>query len=127
MVATRDAVLDTRITVHADERGKVTHGRRIRVGTQGPHVVLFVDGQPIPMRTKQAVQLYLALGKCADELFRARAIGAIGLEIGTVVVTIEREPVQMWPEFARQLAGVLMRKADDADDWQINNPVRTIQ
>ncbi len=122
----RDVVVGTKIDVSIRPRARVRIGHNVRVGNQGPHVILFVDHKPIPMRTKQAVELYLELASRAEEITQMQYAGVISLDTGVVLVTIERDPVMMWPEFARKLAGALMRRADLVDDWQISHP-RMIQ
>lgn len=121
------ASLDTKISVDIDPKGRVTRGRSIRVGEQERYVILFVDGKPIPLRTIQAVELYLELGKKAGEISDMQYAGACSLDTGVVCVTIERDKVPMWPEFARKLAGSLMIHTDNVDDWQIDNPRRILQ
>lgn len=124
MVTARDRVLETSIRIDIDPKGKVTKGHNIRVGDQGPYVILFIDQKPIPMRTIQAVQVYLELGRRAEEITKMQCAGEIGLETGVVLLTIGRDRVAVWPEFARIIAGALMRHADTVDDWQIANSQR---
>lgn len=84
--------------------------RTIRARFRGPLCYLWFDDKRVEMRTPTAVAIGLEL--CRQE---SRA------EPGELIVlTINRRNVTLLPDVARQVGGVLLRKAERADEWQTN-------
>ena len=75
-------------------------------------VVLWLDGTKVEMTTPVASKIGLAL-----------AMGYTTAEPGDLVIMrVNGTEVQLVPLQARQLGGVVLKKADRADDWQRQLP-----
>lgn len=71
-------------------------------------VYLFLDDLPLEMTTPAAA-------KVGYQLCKHEALAEPG-EI--ILLIINRQEFHLLPETARQIGGVMLKKADRADDWQ---------
>lgn len=86
----------------------------IQIGERGPDCVLILDNAPILLNTPDAV-------KIGYELCRMESQSEEG---ELIILTINGRDVMLIPSQARQVGGVLLKKADRADDWQRNEGKR---
>lgn len=75
-------------------------------------VVLFAGSKRVEMTTIVAHRIGLRI---ARNLVPQLAAGEL------VVLTINGERIELLGEVALRVAGALLRKADDADDWQLQH------
>jgi hypothetical protein len=80
-----------------------------RVRTQGGLVCWLVGDKAVTMRTLVAHRVGFALVKKSAEAGPGELVS----------VKINGDSIQFIPNNARQVGGALLRKADDADDFQI--------
>lgn len=91
---------------------------KIAVRAEGPLVVMLFDMSRVEMLTPTAHKVAFALIRAADECLLAGDF---------VVMRINRVDVEYPAKHARQVAAGLLRKADDADDFQLNHRVTAIR
>lgn len=90
----------------------------IRTRTRGGHVQMLIGTKMLDMTTPVAVKVGFALAKN----------GGACMYLGDFVCfEIGGEEFHLLPAVAVQLGGMLMLKADRADDWQRANPERRLQ
>ena len=82
--------------------------RTVVVRQERDSVVVFVGAKRLEMRTPAAVKVGMALA-------RAKTEAAPG---DFVRFEINGEPLDLLPDVAAQVGGAVLRKADQADDWQ---------
>ena len=83
----------------------------IAVRATGPYVVVFIDGAGLPFLTTTVHPVGFQLVRLAQQA-----------EKGDVVVfNINGTDIDLPPENARQIGAALLRKADVADDWQLEH------
>ena len=82
--------------------------KRAVVRFRGNLVYLFLDDLPLEMTTPTAAKVGFQLCK------------HVGLaEPGEIILLIiNRQEFHLLPDTARQIGGVMLKKADRADDWQ---------
>lgn len=87
---------------------KPTHGKIVARHEFGK-VVMIVGGKRVEMTTTTAHGIGMAIAKAVPKL-----------EQGEIIeMRINKEPIQLLGSVAMKVAGALLRKADDADDWQL--------
>jgi len=80
------------------------------------NVIMFIDGKRVEMTTITAHGIGMAIAKAVPQL-----------EQGEIIeVNINKEPIQLIGGYAMKVAGALLRKADDADDWQLQHNTKRI-
>lgn len=77
-------------------------------------VALYIDNKRVGMTTTVAHKIGMAIGTLLSQISPAEMI----------VLVINEERVDLLPLFARRLMAVILRKADDADDWQLTRRVK---
>ena len=82
--------------------------RRIVVRYEHNMVVLWLDDMRVEMTTPVAARIGLEMNK----LYAVHEPGDL------VIMRINGRKVQLVPMQARQVGGVMLKKADRADDWQ---------
>ena len=89
----------------------IPKGVVIAVRATGPYVVVFIDGAGVPFLTTTVHPVGLKMVKLAQQA-----------EMGDVVVfIINGVGIDLPPNKARQIGAALLRKADFADDWQLEH------
>lgn len=89
----------------------------IAVRASGPYVVVFIDGVGLPFLTTTVHPVGFQLVRLAQQA-----------EKGDVVVfNINGTDIDLPPDNARQVGAALLRKADFADDWQLEHRRRAAQ
>lgn len=99
----------TSITVDRSSSIPICTVNEIRVNTRGPMVGMSLDGAAIEITTTQAIDAGMKIVKFSDTL----------LPNESVLVTINGTALYLMPSHARSIGGALLRKADDADDFQL--------
>ena len=83
----------------------------IAVRATGPYVVVFIDGAGLPFLTTTVHPVGFQLVRLAQQA-----------EKGDVVVwNLNGTDIDLPPDNARQIGAALLRKADTADDWQLEH------
>lgn len=82
---------------------------KARVRFRNNLVYLFLDDLPIEMTTPMACKLGLQLAIHGEWAFWMKEI---------VLLVINGKEIYLLPEVARQIGGVMLKKADRSDDWQ---------
>lgn len=101
-----------KLTIFDETRGVV-----IAVRATGPYVVVFIDGAGVPFLTTAVHPVAFQMVRLARQA-----------EIGDVVVfNINGTDIDLPPNKARQVGAALLRKADTADDWQLEHHRRAAQ
>jgi len=77
-------------------------------------VFLFVDNRGVEMSTLTAHDIGYTIAMMAPKLAHDEM----------VVIVINGERIELLPDVATKVATALLRKADDADDWQLQNKTR---
>jgi len=103
-------------TVLKVERGKVPLAyvpkySRIIARAQLGSVFLFMDNSGVEMSTLTAHHIGYTIAMMVPNLAPDELI----------VIVINGEQIQLLPEVAQKVSTALLRKADDADDWQLQN------
>ena len=75
------------------------------------NVVMFVDDKRVEMTTVVAHRIGVTIAKLVQKLAPNEII----------VIIINGERVELLPKIAQKVSTALLRKADDADDWQLAN------
>ena len=89
----------------------IPRGVVIAVRASGPYVVVFIDGAGLPFLTTAVHPVGFQLVRLAQQA-----------EKGDVVVfNINGTDIDLPPKNARQIGAALLRKADSADDWQLEH------
>ena len=118
--------------------------RTIRVGDRGPVLFFAIDETAIiQLSTLQAwrtgCDLVTNAGSCIDadsalfggtvDNWRAQLTFKLspGKDGNLVVLTINGREIELLPRHATQLGGSLLRRADTADDWQLDHKQRAFQ
>lgn len=73
-------------------------------------VILFMDGRRVELTTIVAHKIGLTIALAIPTLAPNEMI----------VITINGEKIELLKPFASKVSTALLRKADDADDWQLN-------
>jgi hypothetical protein len=74
-------------------------------------VIMFVDNRRVELTTIIAHKIGLVIARAIPKLEPNEMI----------VITINSERIELLPLVAQRASTALLRKADDADDWQIAN------
>jgi hypothetical protein len=90
----------------------------IRARFRDDRVYLWIAGKAVEMTIPVAAKVGFALAKNGGA---CRYLGDF------VFMEIGGEEFHLAPADAEQLGGVMLRKADRADDWQRENPRRVVQ
>ena len=93
---------------------------QVKVRARGPFIDLIVGNRKMSMRTPSAHRIGFEVVKMADEILRERVDDHIAL-------TINGEDVCVTAFHARQVGSLMLRRSDDADDFQLANNLRTIE
>jgi len=87
-----------------------THGQIVCRSRHGM-VYLFVDTRGVELTTVTAHDIGYTIAMTLPKLDQSEM----------VVIVINGERVELLPEIARKVSTALLRKADDADDWQLQH------
>ena len=82
---------------------------RIVVRTENGHVIVFIDSSRLEFKTPAAFKMGFAIVKQAG----------LALTGDFVSVVINGKELQLLPEQALKVGGAILRKTDDADDFQL--------
>lgn len=108
-------------SISVDRRSGILEPRahRIAVRSRYGSVLMNIDGKIIELTTIVAHRIGMDLVCKANDCLPSELIN----------VNINNEKLGLLPEHATQIGGALLRKADDADDWQLENlkPKRILQ
>lgn len=89
----------------------IPQGVVIAVRASGPYVVVFIDGAGLPFLTTTVHPIGFAMIRLAQQSERG----------DVVVFNINGVGIDLPPDKARQIGAALLRKADTADDWQLEH------
>ena len=89
----------------------------IAVRATGPYVVVFIDGAGLPFLTTTVHPVGFQMVRLARQAERG----------DVVVFNINGTDIDLPPDKARQVGAALLRKADFADDWQLEHRRRAAQ
>ena len=82
---------------------------QIIIRTENGQVIVFIDQSKIEFKTPAAFKLGFALAKKAG----------LALQGEFVSLVINSKEIQLLPEQALKVGGAILRKTDDADDFQL--------
>ena len=116
-------VTENRISVVRDNKNFNPILDKIRVRSEGPLVVMILREKKIELRTPTAHKIGFALIRAADDCIKVnREPGAKEFVALTINTTAD---IHLPPDAARKLGAALLRRSDPADDFQLNNHIRT--
>jgi hypothetical protein len=106
---------DQRIVVDRKRTALYVPCMRIVARYRARHVYVLMGDKQLELTTPIAVKVGFALAKN----------GGACMYLGDVVtLEINGDEFHLLPSQAVQLGGVMLKKADRADDWQLANPIR---
>jgi len=89
----------------------------IAVRATGPLVVLFIDGGGVPFLTTTVHPVGFQMVRLASQALKG----------DVVVLRINGTDIELPPDKAKKIGSALLRKADFADDWQLEHRRRAAQ
>ncbi len=101
-----------KISIFDEIRGVV-----IAVRASGPYVVVFIDGSGVPFLTTAVHPVGFQMVKLARQAEKG----------DVVVLNINGTDIDLPPDKAKKVGAALLRKADFADDWQLEHRRRAAQ
>jgi len=102
----------------------------IGIRWQGPYVVLLIDNKTIPITTVQAHAVGWQMLREADDCIREANNGVLWnghRARQSVILTVNGQSLNISPAKARKIAAALLRKADYADDFQLDTKSRMVK
>jgi hypothetical protein len=83
---------------------------KVTVRSENGHVIVFIDESRVEFKTPAAFKAGFAIVKKAG----------LALTGDFVSWTVNGKEIQMLPEHALKIGGAILRKTEDADDFQLN-------